>query len=107
MPQKGSMYFVNNFIVFHSRVAFRDDATKDAIHPRGRSRHLLRLWLRHPVLGRTIHEPLNRRWEQVFDNDNAKNGRWLLTRNMEPQVVSDRLFQGSFPATTFNSCQNG
>lgn len=106
-PQKGEMYFVNNFSVLHSRAAFTDDSTQDQSHPRGRRRHLLRMWLRDPNRGRDIVEQtLKARWKQVFDLESAKTGRWLLFRDMAPDVISDALFKGNFPRDTFSSCSN-
>lgn len=106
-PKKGEMYFINNFSVLHARAAFKDDRTQDDSHPRGRRRHLLRLWLRNPALGREFVEPtLKRRWQQVFNPESAMNGRWLLFRDMKLDVVSDALFKGNFPKDTFSSCSN-
>lgn len=105
-PLKGEMYFVNNFSVLHSRTAFKDDGKQDSSYLRRRRRHLLRLWLRDPTHGRHLAGPLKRRWDQVFDVEKAKAGRWLLFRDMEPNVVSEKLFKGNFPIDTFSSCQN-
>lgn len=105
-PQKGEMYFVNNLSCLHSRAAYKDDNEKDELHPRGRRRHLLRLWLRDPPRGRDMEGPIKERWERVFDRTSSSKGRWLLTREMEPRVISEKLFREQFPADTFNSCQN-
>ena len=113
-PRKGEIYFVNNLSVFHSRNAFQDDngdgpgcsRERERERERRRRRHILRLWLRHPEFGRAMAGPLRRRWDQVFDVETSRRGRWLLFRDMEPDVVSEKLFKGGFPIDTFSSCQN-
>jgi alpha-ketoglutarate-dependent taurine dioxygenase len=53
----GDVVFINNYVCFHARTAFTDDAA-DA----GRRRHLLRIWLAVPN-----SRPLSRKWKnQVF-----------------------------------------
>ncbi|KAK3657555.1 hypothetical protein LTR56_002330 [Elasticomyces elasticus] len=106
-PQKGNFYFVNNFSVFHSRTAYHDDAEETDAHPRGRRRHLLRLWIRDPLHGRDMQGRLAERWAHVFDKESANAGRWLLDREMDPTVISQKLYAREYPADTFNSCQNG
>jgi hypothetical protein len=106
-PEKGEFYFVNNLSVLHSRAAFHDENSQDAAHPRGRRRHLLRLWLRDPNFGRDMVGPLHKRWTQVFDVETSRmRGRWLLFREMAPDVISEKLFKGKFPIDTFSSCAN-
>ena len=57
--QKGDIQFINNLSIFHARDAFRDDEKQQ--------RHLLRLWLRDPVLGWEIPNELKPLWERTFD----------------------------------------
>lgn len=102
-PKKGSMYFINNLDVMHSRTAFQDDRSCDEIP---RRRHLTRIWLRDPKRGRKVAVPLQKRWNAVFDPESTKDGRWLLTRQMEPNVISEKLFKQTFLEESFNSCQN-
>ena len=97
-PRKGDLYFVNNFAILHSRTAFVDGGKQ--------RRHLLRLWLRDPRRGKIVSEPLVPRFKEVFDVEAAKRGRWLLTREMEPDVVSEKLFKKTFSVESINSCQN-
>ncbi|RXW23662.1 hypothetical protein EST38_g2214 [Candolleomyces aberdarensis] len=57
--QKGDIQFINNLSIFHARDAFRDDEKQQ--------RHLLRLWLRDPILGWEIPSELKPLWERTFD----------------------------------------
>ncbi|KAN0116794.1 hypothetical protein V8E51_002771 [Hyaloscypha variabilis] len=106
-PQKGEMYFLNNLSVMHSRTAFVDRGSQNEIYPRGSRRHLLRLWLRDPARGRAIDHPvLRRRWDDVFDVENARSGRWELSPNMKAEVVSHCLFKGSLPVGTISTSEH-
>lgn len=106
-PKKGEMYFVNNFTILHSRTAFTDEeAQGSSDRTATRRRHILRLWLRDPDLGRNVAKPLKGRWDEVFNPETSKNGRWLLHRDMEPNVISEKLFKALYPPDNFNSCQN-
>ncbi|KAI1204160.1 uncharacterized protein F4807DRAFT_465960 [Annulohypoxylon truncatum] len=106
-PRKGELYFVNNLSILHSRTAFQDSDVKDEKHPRARRRHILRLWLRDPAYGRRMIGRLEQRWSQVFDTElSRKRGRWLLSRDMVPEVISEKLFREKFPVGTVSSCQN-
>lgn len=105
-PQKGDIYFLNNLSVLHSRTAFRDDDCGDEFHLPKWRRHLLRLWLRDPARGRDIiHPVMKRRWADVFHAD-PQRGRWLLSRDMSPEVVSYCSFKGSLPVGTVSSSEH-
>ena len=96
VPQKGDICFLNNFNVIHARRAF----TRSPHSPR---RHLIRLWLRDPVLGREIPEPLRHRWLETFDNAAKKTGRWALNEQHEVGLLSERLYDKTFGDETTGS----
>ncbi|GEM_PF-52657 len=57
MPyEPGDVTFINNFVCFHARTAFTDDATNEH-----RRRHLLRIWLSMPN-----SRPLSSKWRHLF-----------------------------------------
>jgi hypothetical protein len=47
--QTGDLQFINNFVTVHTRTAFVDDADDQA-----HQRHLLRLWISRPEVGRPL-----------------------------------------------------
>ena len=52
--QAGDVMFINNFVCFHARTAFTDDARDESAR-----RHLLRVWLSVPN-----SRPLSPKWKQ-------------------------------------------
>ncbi|KAF8167147.1 hypothetical protein B0H34DRAFT_791915 [Crassisporium funariophilum] len=56
--QKGDIQYINNLSIFHGRDGFTD--TPD------HTRHLLRLWLRHPELAWKIPAELEGTWKKLY-----------------------------------------
>ena len=96
LPQKGDMYFLKNFNVIHARSGVKQ--SRD-----GPRRHLIRLWLRDPELGREIPEPLRQRWSETFDQAAKKRGRWAVDQKHEVRLLSERLYDKTYGDETTGS----
>ena len=95
-PRTGDMYFLNNFNVIHARHGF----SRLPEQPR---RHLIRLWLRDPVLGREIPDALKQRWLETFESAAKKRGRWAVEEEHEVRLLSESLYDKTFGDETTGS----
>jgi hypothetical protein len=91
--EKGDIFLVNNRAVLHARDKIRDAAD-------GSRRHLMRLCLRDTEFGRPIPDDLKRRWGDIFDGNDCKNGQWTLTKEHGASFVSNSRFDAAFTDET-------
>lgn len=87
--EKGDIFLVNNRAVLHSRDKILDSSDDS-------QRHLMRLCLRDTTYGRPIPKDLKRRWGDIFDNDQHKDGKWMLSKENDPSFVSNSKFDSTF-----------
>ena len=79
---------INNRAVLHAR---------DRIQDLDSRRHLICLCLRDTEYGRPIPEDLKRRWGDIFDGDQHKDGKWMLEKENDAAFVSNSRFDQAFP----------
>ncbi|KAI1500272.1 hypothetical protein F5X99DRAFT_410263 [Biscogniauxia marginata] len=87
--EKGDIFLLNNRAALHARDRIQDP-------PGSSRRHLMRLCLRDSEYGRLIPEDLKRRWGDIFDGDQQKQGRWALTKEHGLNFISNSRFDSSF-----------
>lgn len=88
--EKGDIFIVNNRAALHARDKIQDS-------PDCSRRHLMRLCLRDTQYGRPIPSDLKRRWGDIFDNNQQKDGKWMLSKEHDPSFVSNSRFDSAFP----------
>ena len=88
--EKGDILLVNNRTVLHARDKIQDPDDES-------QRHLMRLCLRDTEYGRQIPSDLKRRWGDIFDNNQHKDGKWMLTKENHASFVSNSKFDSAFP----------
>jgi hypothetical protein len=86
--EKGDMFFINNRTVLHARDKIHDSADQTR-------RHLMRLCLRDTEFGRPIPEDLKRRWGDIFDGGQSKDGKWMLCKENSASFVSNKAFDSA------------
>ena len=90
VPQeKGDIFLINNRNVLHARDRIRDVAGDSR-------RHLMRLCLRDTEYGRPIPSDLMRRWGDIFDKNQHKDGKWMLGKENSALFVSNNKFDSAF-----------
>ncbi|KAJ6089771.1 hypothetical protein N7467_004987 [Penicillium canescens] len=62
--KKGDIQYINNLSIFHARRGFKDNVLE--------RRHLLRLWLRDPEYAWITPEPLQERWQGLYQGVTAE-----------------------------------
>ena len=87
--EKGDIFLINNRSVLHARDKIQDPSDKSR-------RHLIRLCLRDTEYGRPIPPDLKRRWGDIFDNHQHKDGRWMLSKEHGASFVSNSKFDAAF-----------
>ncbi|KAJ8132881.1 hypothetical protein O1611_g749 [Lasiodiplodia mahajangana] len=87
--EEGDILLLNNRAALHARDRIQDP-------PGSSQRHLMRLCLRDSEYGRPIPEDLKRRWGDIFDADQQKHGRWAVTKEHDPNFISNEQFDSSF-----------
>lgn len=88
--EKGDIFFINNRTVLHARDRIYDPPSES-------QRHLMRLCLRDTEYGRPIPEDLKRRWGDIFDRNQHKDGKWMLSKENTASFVSNSKFDFAFP----------
>lgn len=88
--EKGDILLVNNRAVLHARDKIQDACDES-------DRHLMRLCLRDTEYGRRIPDDLKRRWGDLFDNHQHKDGKWMLSKEHHASFVSNSKFDSAFP----------
>jgi hypothetical protein len=86
--EKGDMFFINNRTILHARDKILDRSEESR-------RHLLRLCLRDTEYGRPIPDDLKRRWGDIFDGDQHRNGKWMLCKENTASFVSSKAFDSA------------
>ncbi len=87
--EKGDILLINNRAVLHARDKIRDTSDDSR-------RHLMRLCLRDTEFGRPIPDDLKRRWGDIFDGNDCKNGKWMLAKEHDASFVSNSRFDSAF-----------
>lgn len=81
--ERGDMYFLNNFAVFHARGAFTDDEDEA-----GQKRHMLRLWLRNEKYAWKTPDCLKDSWFNVYgESERMGRARWRINADMQKRQV--------------------